>query len=149
MSDNIAGTVARILSDREVVLNRGAKDGVEVGDYIGIVDEEASKVTDPNTGESIGELTQFKTSLRVTQISESLAIASTYRVRRVNRGGIGVGLKALDMGRLLQQPEWVEVPETMNVETHDKAAKEEAPVVAVGDEFRVVDKDVADSGYML
>lgn len=149
MSDKTVGMVARILSDREVVLNRGAKDGIQVGDYVGIVDKEASQITDPNTGEDIGELKHFKTSLRVTQISESLAIASTYRVRRINRGGIGVGLKGLDMGNLLRQPEWVEVPETMNVDPESTAANQDASAVAVGDEFLVVDKDIADTGYML
>lgn len=149
MSDKIAGTVAKVLSDREVVLNRGAKDGVKIGDYIGIIDEEASKVPDPDTGDELGELTQFKTSLRITQLSESLSIASTYRVRRVNRGGLGMGMKALEMGRLLREPDWVDEPETMNVDPESMAANQGTPVVAVGDAFLVVDKDVADSGYML
>src|SRR5699024_6768020 len=147
MSDEIVGSVAKILSDREVVLNRGEKDGLYVGDYLGIVDEEASKVPDPKTGEEIGELTRFKTSLRVTQTSESLAIASTYRVRQVNRGGFGMGLKSLEVGRMLREPEWVEEPEKLKIDKNEVPAKQEAPEVAVGDRFIVVEKDVADTGY--
>jgi hypothetical protein len=147
--DAVAGAVAKILSDREVVLNRGAKDGLHIGDYVGIVDDEGSKVPDPETGEDIGELTKFKTSLRVTQVSDSLAIASTYRVRRVNRGGLGTGLRALDIGHMLKQPEWVEVPETMHVDDAEALSGESAPAVSVGDRFIEVEKDVADTGFML
>jgi hypothetical protein len=155
MGDQIVGTVARILSAREIVLNRGVKDGVKVGDYVGIIDREisddseASQVADPTTGEAIGQILHFKVSLRITQVSDSVAIASTYQVQRVNRGGYGRLGNLRSLGNMFEEPDWVEEVQTMKVNVEDLPSGDSESVVAVGDEFRIVPKDVADSGYML
>lgn len=149
MSDQTVGAVARILSEREVVLNRGVKDGLKVGDYVGIIDQEASNVADPTTGEDIGQILHFKMSLRITQASDSLSIASTYRVQRINRGGVGKLNPMRNIGNMFEAPDWVEEVQSMRVNVEDLPSDDSESVVAVGDEFRIVPKDVADSGYML
>lgn len=148
MSEKITGQVARVLSDQEVVLNRGETHGLSVGDYVGIINSTDTLIYDPVTEDGIDSIKVFKVSLRVTQVSERLAIASTYRMRRVNRGGIGSAAALGDMKRFITEPKWVDEIERMRVAREEV---EDGPneVVSRGDEFIVVTKEVADAGYSL
>lgn len=153
MSGEISGKIARVLSNQDVVLNRGQQHGISVGDYVGVIDDDDSIVENPEDGTEIGGLVSFKVSLRVTQVSESLSIASTYRVQQVNRGGLGLGT-APNLGAIsekyLREPEWVEQIERMRVSPGVAGSLGgTGSTVAVGDHFRVVPKNVADAGYAL
>ncbi len=87
----IRGKVARVLNAREVALNKGSDDGVEVGMVFKILSAKGSDIKDPDTGESIGSVDIEKTSVKVTTVQDRVSVGSTFRTRRVNVGG-GLGI---------------------------------------------------------
>lgn len=134
MPDRIMGMVARILNDRELVINRGAEHDVEVGMRFAVLDANGIEVTDPETGEPLGDVERPKTIVKVTQVKEKLAIASTYRSRTTGES---------IFGNLIQAGSTV-IHETLSVEDSDyqPLSEEESKVVrgdrvvqVVGEEF--------------
>lgn len=146
MTETITGKVAKVLNDREIVLNKGRRNGIEEGVYVGIVDSREYGIKDPDSNDNLGDLVRFKVSLRVTQVSETLSIASTYKVSKVNVGG------HFNFGSMkaFQPPEWVERVERISYEEDSALPIDpQESRIQVSDEFWVVEKDVADSGYAL
>ena len=88
----IRGKVARVLNAREVAINRGIADGVESGMEFTILSSNAQEVWDPDTNEFLGSVQRPKASVKVTLVYDRLSVAETFRRRRVNVGGTGVGL---------------------------------------------------------
>ena len=82
MADQIRGKVARVLNTREVALNMGMNDGVEVGMYFDVLDAKSEDIRDPDTGERLGSIRRPKVRVRVTRVQEKLALASTSTERR-------------------------------------------------------------------
>jgi len=78
-SNPIRGKVARILNTREVVINRGTKDGVRRGMTFAILDPNMSDVVDPETGEVLGTIERPKVHVRAVEVEEKLTVAKTYR----------------------------------------------------------------------
>ena len=113
----IRGKVARVLNSREVAINRGLDDRVEVGMIFKVLSTKGSEITDPDTGERLGSVELEKTRVKVTDVQERIAVASTYRSYKVNVGGSGMALS-----RLFEPPRWERRFETLRVED---AAKEE------------------------
>lgn len=83
--------VARIVSDRELILNRGKKDGVKRGTVFRILNPHPVDVKDPDTGELLGELRPVKVFVKAHDVGERMTIARTFRTRQVNVGGMGLG----------------------------------------------------------
>ena len=131
LSNPIRGKIAKILSNREVVLNVGRNRGVRPGMTFDIVFE--VDVNDPDTGEALGSVESPKTRVRVTRVYDKVAIASTYRTHRINVGGRGLGLQ----GGLFEPPKWETHPETLKVieSVNDGKAGSNDPesYVSVGD----------------
>jgi hypothetical protein len=134
----ITGKVARVLNTRELVINRGSAHGVKRGTVFEVLDPDGSDIPDPDSGEIIGSVFRPKVRVRVTDVQPELAVASTYRTRRMNVGGAGA-LGAPDLSTLFRPPKWVEVPETFKAED---VAWEKIPAeksfVKVGDPVREV-----------
>ncbi len=128
MTEPIRGKVARVLNSREIAINVGALNGVAVGmcfDVIGRAD-----IRDPDTNEPLGSVDRLKVSVRVTEVKESLSVASTYQGTQVNVGGeMDLGLGAFS--RSLMPPKWVTNYETLK--TEEKTWEEEEGDVKVGD----------------
>ena len=114
MADLIRGKVARVLNSREIAINLGKEDGVVVGMYFNVMDRKSEDITDPDTGELLGSIERPKVGLKVTIVQEKLSIASTYKSRRVNIGGRGIGTPALS--RMLMPPKWITKYETLKTE---------------------------------
>ena len=139
MPDRISGSVARLLNDRELVINRGATHGVEVGMRFANSPRKVSVSPIQKEGLKIGDVERPKTLVKVTQVQEKLAVASTYRTKTVG----GDWIARLPMFRPQQEPE--EIRETLRAETSEFARplkKEESyvqlgdrAVQVVGDEF--------------
>ena len=91
----IEGAVAKILTARELVINRGSEDGVKVRMKFQVLDLKAENIKDPETGEVLGSIDRPKVEVEVTRVADHLAIARTFHERRVNIGGMGVGVSAL------------------------------------------------------
>ena len=87
----IRGKIAKVLSDREVVLNVGHEHGVQAGMFFDIRAASGFEVTDPDTGEVLGKIDRprVKAQVKVTNVEDKFAIAMTYRTERVNVGVSG------------------------------------------------------------
>lgn len=75
----LLGFVARVLSARRLVINRGAKHGVEIGDVFRVLSAAEEAITDPETGLVIGTVPYEKLQVRVTEVEEQMSIAETFR----------------------------------------------------------------------
>ncbi|MDR0625812.1 MAG: hypothetical protein LBG11_00910 [Bifidobacteriaceae bacterium] len=130
----IAGSIAEVVSDREVILNRGSAHGVKNGMYFAILNPDAKRVKDPKTGEVLGDLRLVKTVVRAVEVAPRLTLARTFRTREVNVGGRGPDL--LSFADMMSAPRYVEKVETFKIDedTPRKIAPAES-IVAVGDPF--------------
>ena len=113
-SKPIRGRVARVLSSRDVAINRGSNDGVKVGMIFRILSPKGSEISDPDTGEMLGSVEITKVRVKVTSVQERIAVASTYRERSVNVGGTGVGVGI--SRALFEPPKWETHVETLKLD---------------------------------
>lgn len=151
MTEDITGTVIRILNDREVVLNRGSRDGLEIDMYVGIIDPDTEDLEDPETGEQLGGIRRYKVALKVIQISERLAIAATYKTKQVNVGGLGSPNSGLGAFALAMTPRKIETQvETLRLDPAlSQPLGPSESRVEQGDRFEVISAETADSGFTL
>lgn len=117
-AEPIRGKVADVLTTREVAINRGTRDGVDVGMIFRILSTTGTEITDPDTEEVLGSVELTKVKVKVTIVQERMAVASTYKRRRINEGGKGIGIDY----RLFEPPKWVTRTETLHT---DEATREE------------------------
>lgn len=140
----VTGKVAEVISDREVVLNKGYADGVREGMYFKILDPNAFNVVDPDTGEVLGGLKRVKVALVAKQVAERLTLATTFRTETVNVGGTFVtGLDV--MAKAITPPRYVEKVERLRY--NQNAARpidEKDSIVAKGDPFESTDQASAE-----
>ena len=115
----IHGKVARVLTTREVALNRGSTDGVRSGMVFKILTPKGSEIEDPDTGEVIGSVELEKARVRVTSVQDRVSVASTFRTHRVNVGGSGIAIN-----RMFTPPKWETRIETLIA---DENATEDLP----------------------
>lgn len=80
MAELISGQVAKVLTSRNLVINRGREDGVRPGMKFAVLDPRTQDVTDPKTGQSLGSIELTKVKVQVTRVADYLAIAQTYEV---------------------------------------------------------------------
>ena len=73
----IEGKVATILNTRELTINRGSQDGVEVGMRFKIVEENAA-IIDPDTEEELGTISREKIRVKIVYVQPRFSIARTY-----------------------------------------------------------------------
>lgn len=131
----ISGHVAEIVSDREVILNKGSSDGVTEGMYFKIIDPAGIGVKDPITGEDLGGIKRIKVVVKAVEVAPRLTLARTFRKRTVNVGGAGRG-GISDVALLMTPEKYVEQVEKLRLDS--KASKPIGPsesVVSKGDPF--------------
>src|SRR4051812_26924278 len=87
----ISGKVARILNARELAINRGAAHGVQEGMRFAVLDDSGEDIQDPDTGEILGSVVRQKVDVEVFSVQDQLSLARTFKSRRVNVGGAGLG----------------------------------------------------------
>lgn len=107
----LQGKVARVLNSMEVAINIGSTNGVEVGMKFDILSDKKEDICDPDTNDVLGSLDRPKVRVLVSQVTEKFAIASTYRKKEVNVGGIG-GMGP-SFAKVLSPPKWIEKVETL------------------------------------
>jgi hypothetical protein len=132
--------VVRVMSDREVAISGGLEAGVYEGDTLLILGNPVA-ITDPDTGEVLGEVVPTKAVVRVYDVKERFALARTFRSRRVNVGGTGGSAFA----HLFEAPKWETRTETLrrSPEAGDVLSPDES-VVEVGDPVEKFDGDLSD-----
>ena len=142
------GKIVRILSDEDVIIDLGERDGLHEGDHVAILSGEAESIQEGYDGHIIG----FKNTLLITECSHTFSIASTYKLRKVNRGGMGIGsaTASLELFRITQPPKYEEEVETLNVARgQDKPVVVGDEAVCVGDSVIKVSSSQAERGFML
>ncbi|MFC6253030.1 hypothetical protein ACFP1H_00050 [Secundilactobacillus hailunensis] len=85
------GKVIRILSDTELVINLGAKDGVNYNDNFEIY-EPGEKVIDPTTHKNLGVLDYVKAEVKVIELHPSFSLVShqTTKTETVTHNALNV-----------------------------------------------------------
>lgn len=116
MTERIQGKVAKVTSDRELIINRGREHGVTKGTYFYIKDEPL-EITDPDSGKPIGTVSPIKVVVQAEEIADKFCIARTFRTSRVKisdeiKGGSLYG--AISTGRL---DNWLQPPKPAQFET--------------------------------
>jgi hypothetical protein len=91
MPSHITALVARLVSDEELILNKGKQNGVEIDMVFDILDERTLDIKDPETGEDLGSIVRPKVRVAVTQVSDRVCLA-----RRI--GGQGLTSLAAVLG---------------------------------------------------
>ena len=128
----IRGKVAKVLNAREVALNIGAQQGVELGMCFDILSTNGIDIKDPDTGDPLGNVDLAKAKVKVSRVYERVSVASTYRTKRVNVGGVGLGIS-----QMFQPPKWEDRFETLRTkgsfENSAEELDEEDSYVSTGD----------------
>lgn len=75
----IEGKVAQVISERELVINRGERDGVTQGMVFRIVRSEPEVIRDPDTDEVLDEVDVTKVEVEAVTVREKVAICRTFR----------------------------------------------------------------------
>lgn len=129
--DRISGKVAEVISDREVILNRGSDHGVEPGMYFAILNPDTVGIPDPDTGEDLGGFRVVKVVVRAIEVAPKLTLARTFRTRTVNVGGTGSSILGM-----MNPPKYEEQVEklTLDANAPRKIAPSES-IVHVKDPF--------------
>ncbi|MDE2688613.1 MAG: hypothetical protein OXI16_14100 [Chloroflexota bacterium] len=73
----IQGSVANILNERELVINRGAEQGIRDGMKFRIL-EETYHIVDPETNESLGSMTREKIRVKIVDVRPKFSVGRTY-----------------------------------------------------------------------
>lgn len=81
----MTGLVARLVSDEELIINKGSYDGVRKNMIFDVLDPRTQDVTDPETGEDLGSFDRVLARVRVTDVLERMSMA------RLTPGRTGFG----------------------------------------------------------
>lgn len=144
MNDNerVRGAVAKIVSDREVILNRGTEHGLSSGDYVVVIDPDTQSVLDPETGDDLGGLKRIKAVLRVVEATPRISLAKTFRTKRVRVGG-GIGSSPLT--GMFSDPKYETRVETLQLDPQaGLPISEEDSAISPKDPFEVVTAEEAE-----
>lgn len=76
---SVEGKVAKILTNNEIVINRGRGDGVRPGMLFEVFAPDGEEVWDPDTGETLGTVEDVKARAEVTEVKDRLAVARLHQ----------------------------------------------------------------------
>jgi len=135
--DLLRGKVARVLNDRELVINLGSAQGVFEGMLFDIQGHNEIDIRDPDTDELLGSTGRAKVRVRVTTVQEKLSVAQTYRKHSVRTGGLASGIPTSEFFKSVARaltPSTIEFTESLKRGTEDcKPLDENESKVAAGD----------------
>ncbi len=126
MTEPIRGKVAQVLSSRDFALNVGSANGVVVGMDFDVIDQ--AEIKDPDTEELLGHIELSKARLRVTDVQEKLAVATTYRETRTQR--LDASLALGSFSRSLMPSSWLAEYESLKT---SERPWDEGSTVSTGD----------------
>jgi hypothetical protein len=130
----LRGKVARVLNSRELVLNIGAQHGVEIGMKFDVIDPKGEEIKDPDTGALLGSLTRPKVRVEVSQVTDNLSVARTFKARKINIGGENRLYEFDAVAKSLLPPRWITEYETLRTpEKTWEDIDERESLVKVGD----------------
>jgi hypothetical protein len=137
----IRGYVAKVLNSRALVINKGSKEGVELGMVFQVLDKNAESIVDPVTGDSLGGIDRPKIEVKVTDLYEKVAVAETFKSERVNVGGTGIDFNAA--GSMFSPPRYIDQVETLKSADHPwEDLPEEKSIVKIGDPIKEISENI-------
>lgn len=74
----IEGKVAELLTERDLVINRGSSDGVKVGMKFKILNPRGSEIRDPDSREILGSVELVKVIVQIVSVDEKLSVGRTF-----------------------------------------------------------------------
>ena len=99
---NVAeGRVARILNERELVINLGTEQGIQDGMKFSVL-EETGNILAPETRESLGSLTREKIRVKIVDVRPKLSVGRTYETISARAPGSFLGLLQTSTIRKIQ-----------------------------------------------
>ncbi|MBK8637056.1 MAG: hypothetical protein IPN92_01815 [Chromatiaceae bacterium] len=115
--------------------------------YFDVLDPKGEDIRDPDTNEVLGSIDRPKVRVKVSKVQERLAIASTYKMEKINVGGTGQGLEAFGslglLSRALMPPKYVTKYETLKTDEKTWEDLDEAQsYVKTGDPVVQVKQDI-------
>ncbi|MHA7176179.1 hypothetical protein ACX80D_05945 [Arthrobacter sp. Sr24] len=137
-NDRISGKVAEVVSDRELILNRGKNHGVRKGMYFNILDPKTIGIKDPETGEDLGGIKRVKITVVAVEVAENITLAQTFRTQKVNIGGKGTFAVYDSIIGQMAAPRVVERVETLRLDPNGpKPLGSSESAVSKGDPFEL------------
>jgi hypothetical protein len=76
--NRVEGRVAQVLSERELVINRGRDDGVRKGMRFMVLAEAPLEIRDPESGTLLDQIDREKVRVEATEVRQKISICSTY-----------------------------------------------------------------------
>ncbi len=133
----LQGKVAKILTEREVVINIGSAQGVKKGMKFAILAPTPEEILDPETGEKLDVVDRPKVTVQATEVREKITICSTYRTTTLSGGALTL---SYSIARLFDPPRVV--PETLRIEDSSLPAplSPEESYVKIGDRVKQVEE---------
>ena len=128
MTEPIRGKVASLLNSREIAINKGYADGIKMGMSFDVRSHDSGEIKDPETKEVLGSIVRTKVRVRVTEVQEKLAVASTYE-----RATVDSPASFGPYARSLMPPSWITKYEIETLRKSDKFS----PVDINGDDSDV------------
>lgn len=131
----ITGSVAKIVNDTELIINRGSEHGVEEGMFFRVLDASSVDIDDPESNETAGSVRTVKVAVEVVEVAPKLSLARTFRNVTVNVGGSSPDLSTLiGFGRPSKFVQQVEKIESSSVDRIGMGTAKSS--VAVGDKVQ-------------
>jgi hypothetical protein len=98
----VEGKVAKVLGNREIVINRGRDAGVRAGMVFEVFAPEGEEVWDPDTGETLGTVEDVKAKAEVIEVKDRLAVARLITADNPF-GAAGIGEMQENLQRMFSQ----------------------------------------------
>lgn len=92
MNKPIEGKVAKLLTARDLVINRGSDDGVTVGMRFKILNPKGQSIRDPETRQVIGSVEMIKVVVKVVEVQPKLCVARTFKTIKTEPSGLAGSL---------------------------------------------------------
>lgn len=140
---SIYGKIVKIISDTQIIINIGEKDGVKEG-MVFIIYDEGEEVKDPLTGESLGKLEIRKGKLTVKQTMPKMSLLETGEKLVKKESALSEATKSLKVLLENYQPyRYERVKERININVEHSALIDflfQRKLVYVGDKVRSVNE---------
>jgi hypothetical protein len=111
-SKPIEGKVASIVNSRELSINIGRNDGVEIGMQFKVLAGEPIEIRDPDTDKLLGTLDKEKVRVRVSEVLDTFSVCKTFRTKIVGTTSSASFAYNMIVGRR-------EIPETLKTNDSD------------------------------
>ena len=138
MAEPIEGKIAKIIDDRTIILNVGARDGTKEG-MIFVIYDPGDEVTDPDTGVSLGKWEMVKGRVVVSHVQERISTATPPPKPTSGDSGT-LSAMMVEHSRGVYSSQDKNRYEPLPVRTSDISGKPSLSPIAVGDRVRSVER---------